>query len=108
MITELGAHLSDVLDDDLDQIYFTLRVTTDVGDILHAVEKYFGITANYAKGKGSMFYDYMKRYHPNCYLYPMSRACGGSRQDIVVEGAVAVLMNIPVAVKKVVGTKVNV
>ena len=54
MITELGAHLADVMDDDLDQIHFTLQVTTDVGDILCAIEKYFGITANYAKGKGSM------------------------------------------------------
>ena len=56
MITELGGHLRGVLDDDLDQIHFTLRVTNDVGDILCAVEKHFGITANYAKGKGSMFF----------------------------------------------------
>ena len=95
VITEMGTYLADVLEDDLEQIHFTLRVSTDIGDLLRAIEKYFGITANYAKGKGSMFLDYMKRYHPNAYLYPMSRACGGSRQDIGVEGAVAVLMNIP-------------
>ena len=37
----------------------------------------------------------MKRYHPTAYLFAVSRACGGSRQDIGVEGAVAVLMNTP-------------
>ena len=37
----------------------------------------------------------MRRYHPTAYLFAVSRACGGSRQDIGVEGAVAVLMNTP-------------
>ena len=60
-------------------------------NILWAVEKYFGETANYAKGKGSMFLDWMRRYHPTAHLYLVVRACGGSRQDI---GAVPVLMNI--------------
>ena len=43
--------------------------------ILRAIEKYFGGTANYAKGKGSLFMDYMRRYHPTAYLYSISRAC---------------------------------
>ena len=38
--------------------------------------------------------DYMRRYYSKAYLYPVSKACGRSRQDIGVEGAVAVLMNI--------------
>ena len=68
---------------------------TDIGNLICAIEKYFGGTANYAKGKVSMFMDYMCRYHPTAYLYPVSRACGGSRQDIGVEVAVSVIMNIP-------------
>ena len=70
-------------------------MTTDVFSLFIAIEKYFGGKANYAKGKGSMFMDYMARYHHRAYLYPVSRACGGSRQDLGVEGAVAVLMNVP-------------
>ena len=70
-------------------------VTIDVGNILQAMEKYFCETSNYAKGKGSMFLDWMRRYHPTAHLYSVARACGGSRQDIGVEGAVPVLMNIP-------------
>ena len=83
------------MQDDLDKIHHTLRITTDITQILRAVEKYFGGEANYAKGKGAMYMDWMRRYHPGAYLYGVSRACGGSRQDLGVEGAVAVLMNTP-------------
>ena len=95
MIDRLDKYLTDELRADLEEIHFSLRVGTEITDILRAIEKYFGLTANYAKGKGSMFQDYMKRYHPMAYLYPVARACGGSRQDIGVEGAIAVLMNLP-------------
>ena len=60
-----------------------------------AVEKYFGLEANYAKGKGSMFKDYMLRYHPTSHLFPLVRACGGNRQDMATEGALPLLANIP-------------
>ena len=39
--------------------------------------------------------EYMCHCQPTAYLYPVSRDCGKSRQDIGVEGAVAVLMNTP-------------
>ena len=42
-----------------------------------------------------MFFDYMRRFHPTAYLYSITRACGGARQDVGVEGACFVLMNIP-------------
>ena len=70
-------------------------MTTDIGNLIRAIEKYLGGTANYAKVKGYMFMDYMRRYHPTAYLYPVSRACGRSQQDIGVEDAVAVIMNTP-------------
>ena len=81
--------------EDLEEIHFTLRITLDVVDLLRAIEKYFGGNANYAKGKGSMFMNWMRRWHPKAFLYAVSRACGGSRQDIGVEGSIAVLMNAP-------------
>ena len=92
---ELREWLRDVLSDDLSEIHYSIRVTTDVVMVLRAVEKYFGGTANYLKGKGSMFLDWMRRYHPGAYLYSIVRACGGTRQDIGAEGACPVLMNIP-------------
>jgi hypothetical protein len=36
----------------------------------------------------------MKVFHPGVYLFPVARALGGARQDIGVEGAVPVLMNL--------------
>ena len=64
VIKKLCAHLDDLLEEDLEDIHYSLRVTTDIGNLLHAIEKYFGGTANYAKGKRYMFMDYMLRYHP--------------------------------------------
>ena len=95
VIKKLGENLEEVLGHDFEQIHFSLRVTTDIGNIIRAIEKYFGEQANYTKGKGSMYYDYMRRYHQGVYLFPVSRACGGARQDIGVEGAVPPIMNIP-------------
>ena len=37
----------------------------------------------------------MRHYHLTTHLYSVARAGGGSRQDIGVEGAVLVLVNIP-------------
>ena len=39
VITDLGSHIADVLDDDLDEIHWSLRITTDVGGLLRAIEK---------------------------------------------------------------------
>ena len=49
VVTRLGKYLSDVLKEDLEAIHFTLRVTTDVNNVLMASEKYFGLQANYIK-----------------------------------------------------------
>lgn len=68
VIKKLGENLEEVLGHDLEQIHFSLRVTTDIGNIIRAIEKYFGEQANYTKGKGSMYYDYMRRYHQGVYL----------------------------------------
>ena len=72
VIMKICAHLAELLEEDLENIYYSLRMTTDIGNLLHAIEKYFGGTENYAKGKVSTFMDYMHRYHPTAYLYPMS------------------------------------
>ena len=94
VIKQLSLRLSEVLESDLNEISPFLRVTTEVVSLLIALEKYFAETANYAKGRGSCFYHYMITYHPNAYVYPVARATGGNRQDIGVEGALAI-MNIP-------------
>ena len=71
-----------------------MLITTYIINILHAVERYFGGNVKYAKVKGAEFMNWMNCYHPTAYLYAVSRACGGSRQDIGVEGAITVIMNV--------------
>ena len=95
VIKNLGKHLQDWMKTDLDQIHFSLRITTNIINLLRAVERYFGGNANYTKGKGAEFMNCMNRYHPTAYLYAVSWACGRSCQGIGVEGAITVLMNVP-------------
>ena len=59
VISKLGDHLKSWMESDLEEIHFSLRVTTDVMQLLRAVEKYFGGNANYAKGKGQEFMAWM-------------------------------------------------
>ena len=42
-----------------------------------------------------MLTHFMRTYHPNVYLFPMVRACGGARQDMSLEGAPSFYMNYP-------------
>ena len=57
VIKKCGAHLDELLEEHLEEIHYSLSLTTDICNLLCANEKYFGGNANYAKGKGSMFMD---------------------------------------------------
>ncbi len=70
-------------------------MTTDLSNIFRAIEKFFEETANYAKGSGSMYYDYMRTYNPKAHHYQIARVLGGTRQDVGSKGAMAAFMNIP-------------
>jgi hypothetical protein len=74
VIKELSSHLDEVLKDNLIEIHPILRVTTDPSNIFRAIEKFFGETANYAKGLGSMYYNYMRTYNPKAHHYQIARA----------------------------------
>mmetsp|Transcript_21419 Transcript_21419/g.44776 ORF Transcript_21419/g.44776 Transcript_21419/m.44776 type:complete len:297 (+) Transcript_21419:1703-2593(+) len=63
---------------DLEDIPNIFQVCADIDDLLQCIEKEFGRTANYAKGHGSMFEEWMRILHPGAYLYPIQRVCGGS------------------------------
>ena len=80
---------------DLEHIRFYLRITTNIINLLRAVERYFGGNSNYVKGKGAEFMNWMNFYHPTTYLHAVYGSCGGYFQAIVVEGAIAILMNVP-------------
>ena len=93
--TQFSKTLANLLQDDLAKVPAILCISTEINDLLQCVEKEFGFNANYAKGHGSMFEKWMHTYHPTSYLFHISLACGGARQDLGVEGAPALLMNVP-------------
>ena len=91
----LNEHMTEILAEDLKELPAIFHIGLDIEDLMRCVEKLFGLPANYAKGLGSEFLQWMLKYHPGAYLYPLARTCGGSRQHLCVEGAPAVLMNLP-------------
>jgi uncharacterized membrane protein len=92
---ELSNYISDFLAEDLKEIPPIYRVCIDAIDMMRCTEKLLAPTANYAKGSGAEFEQWMLEHHPGAILYPTARACGGARQDLCVEGAPAILMNLP-------------
>jgi hypothetical protein len=60
VVKEPSSHLGKELQNDLNEIHQILRVTTDPNAIFWAIEKILGETANYTKGSGSKYYDYMR------------------------------------------------
>ena len=59
VITKIDEHPQDWMKTDLEQIHFSLLITTDIINLLRAVESYFGGNANYAKGKGAELMNWM-------------------------------------------------
>jgi hypothetical protein len=99
VINHLSGWLEKHLAFDLEKIPYIYRVSTSIDNLLRCIEKEVAKTANYAKGHGAFFDHYMKVFHPRVYLFVVARAHGGSHQDIGVEGAVPVLMNLQYYVK---------
>eukprot|EP00956_Cyclotella_meneghiniana_P006325 scaffold8290_cov38-Cyclotella_meneghiniana.AAC.7 len=86
--------ISDFVEEDLKEIPSIYRVDIDSVDRIRSIEKLAGATANYPKGHGDELVWWMIHYHPGAVLFPTTQACGGARQDLCVEGAPCVLMNL--------------
>ena len=94
VLAHLSKFLGEIMADDLTALPAILRMTTEIEDLLRCIEKTFGATAQYAKGCGAMFMEWMQIFHIGVYYYPVARALGGNRQDLGLYGAPAVLMNL--------------
>ena len=92
MSKALSAFLNEHLTNYLEHIDPRLRVSTKIEMILRAVDKEFSLCANYPKGHGELFRDWMNVYHPGAVLFHVERT-SGSRQDLCVEGAGAIYWN---------------
>lgn len=76
----------------LDEIDPKLRVSTSMSALIRAVDKEFSLSANYPKGHGKLFLEWIREYYPGVLLLHVERAAG-SRQDLCTEGSMAVYMN---------------
>lgn len=78
----------------LDKIDPKLRVNESMSAIICAVDKEFSLSANYPKGHGKIFLEWIREYYPGVLLLHVERAAG-SRQDLCTEGSMATYMNYP-------------
>ena len=76
--------------EDLKLIPNHLGVTCRLSEILIQVDKEYNLTANYPKGHGDDFHDWLCRYHPLLRRLPTVRVCGGNCQDSDFEGSLPV------------------
>lgn len=85
--SDWGSLLEDHLKADLAIIPTHLRVSCRLSEILIQCDKEYNFSANYPKGHGDEFHDWLKRYHPDKHRLPIIRVSGGNRQDSSFEGA---------------------
>jgi len=88
----LSMYLSKLMENNLSEIDWRLRVTTMFGAVLRAVDKEFSLPANYPTGHGDMVKHWLLKFHPGALLVPV-QCMAGSRQDLATKGAAAVYWN---------------
>ena len=86
--------LNILLRDCLNEIDPTLRVTASISALIRAMDKEFSLSANYPKGHGQLFLEWLKDKYPGILLLHVERAAG-SRQDLCTKGCMAIYMNWP-------------
>ena len=87
-----NTYLKSVLTSSLDECDPKLRVKMLFGAFCRAFDKAFSLSANYPKGFGENFLEYMLEHHPTFALYHVAR-CRGARMDMILEAAVPIYMN---------------
>jgi len=93
----VSSFLNTYLEDSLDEISSFLRVSPDLAHVIHAYHKEFSLTANYPKGHGELFREWVMKNYPQEYLMHAERSNGG-RQDTICMGAGPIYKNRPVNV----------
>ena len=74
MAKALSKYLKLHLCEDLEYIDSRLRVTPSIDMILCAVDKEFSLCANYPKGYGKIFYEWIEKNNPGSLLLHVERA----------------------------------
>lgn len=85
-------HLTTMLARDLAEFSSFDRMSVDGMDLIRAVFKELHASGEYAKGKGREFHKWCTIHHSSFPLLPFERVAG-SRQDLALDGAVAIFWN---------------
>ena len=85
----MRAHLFDSLEEIADE----LRVSPNFMTFARAIDKEFSLCANYPKGHGAIFQQWMADNHKGELLLHVERAISGGRQDVVSMASLAIYWN---------------
>ena len=83
VLKALTYYLNTLLQDSLENIDSHLRVSTSMSALIRAFDKEFSLCANYPKGHGEQFKEWIKSTHPGELLLHVEQSTG-SLQDIFV------------------------
>ena len=92
MEKEVAKARKDMMMDTMDEIAPELRVSCVFSAFARAFDKFFSLSANYPKGKGKDFAEYMKEKFLGVLLFHVEGA-QGSRHDLLFMAAPAIYMN---------------
>jgi hypothetical protein len=81
------------MEDSLDEIAPEFRVSPSFASFARAFDKEFSLCANYAKGWGEIFGQWMGEEHAGELLFQVERAMSGTRMDVVSMAALAIFWN---------------
>ena len=81
------------LHDSLDEIAPEFRVSPSFISLARAFDKEFSLTANYPKGHGEIFGQWMKENHKGELLFHVERAVKDVRQDVSLMATMAMYWN---------------
>ncbi len=88
----LTKRLNKILQSSLDKIDSTLCVTLSTSAIIRAIDKELSLLANYPKGHGELFLEWMRENYSGAFLFHVKHAVG-SCQDLCMEGSLAFIMH---------------
>ena len=79
----ISNYVSTLIKDNIEEIAPELRVSPRFENMCRAFDKEFSLCANYPKGWGSSFRQWMKDNHSGELIFHVERACKG-RLDVVL------------------------
>ena len=93
VLDSLTEFLRTHLNDSLDEVAPEFRFSTEFMSLAHAFENKFSLCANYPKGLGELFCQWMMDNNSSELLFHVDRAASGGRQDIVSMAEMEIFWN---------------